>query len=88
MFDKFLINHRGSRVRPSTHSFIIRIWHEAVDNEGNILTWRGSIEHVGSGERLNFSRLDEFTEFIREESGLRNTYTTWWGRILRQWIRT
>ena len=86
--NQILIIHRGSRVRPSTHSFIVRIWHEAVDNEGNILTWRGSVEHVGSDRRLYFSGLDEFTKFIREESELPDSRSTWWGRILRPWIRS
>ena len=47
----------------NTHSFIVRIWYEAVDDQGNAITWRGSVEHVGSGRRLHFQKLDEFVDF-------------------------
>ncbi len=32
-----------------TDSFIVRIWHEAVDRAGNVLSWKGYIEQVGVG---------------------------------------
>jgi hypothetical protein len=74
-------------VRRNTHSFIIRIWHEAVDDQGNALTWRGSVEHVGSGRRLHFDQVEEFVDFIRQESGLRETGPARWRRILQTWIK-
>ncbi|MBG7609482.1 MAG: hypothetical protein IZT55_01310 [Anaerolineae bacterium] len=56
-----------------THSFIIRVWHEAQDSDGNILAWRGSIDHVGSNKRLYFQNLDGISNFIQEQSGVRKT---------------
>ncbi len=53
-----------------THSFVIRIWQEAMDSEGNITAWRGSIDHVGSGERLHFYDLDRVVHFIQQQVGL------------------
>lgn len=53
-----------------THSFIVRIWHEALDGEGKIVAWRGSIDHVSSGKRLYFHKLEEVEGFIQEQTGL------------------
>jgi hypothetical protein len=53
-----------------THSFVVRIWHEAVDKKGNFVVWRGSIDHVGSGRRLYFDDLDGIVRFIREVIGV------------------
>lgn len=74
-------------MRPNTHSFIIRIWHEAVDEQGQVTTWRGSIEHVNSGKRLSFDHFDEFIEFVRGESGLENVESAPWWRSLLAWIK-
>jgi len=53
-----------------THSFVIRVWHEALDSQGNIVAWRGSIDHVGSDERIHFEDLDRIVKFIQEQVGL------------------
>jgi len=57
-------------LRDDTHSFVIRIWNEARDQEGNILVLRGSIEHVGIGSRRYFDDLDGAIRFIRDEIGV------------------
>jgi hypothetical protein len=57
-------------VQGDTYSFVVRIWHEALDSEGHITAWRGSIDHVGSGERIHFDNLDQIAQFIRERVGL------------------
>jgi hypothetical protein len=54
----------------NTNSFVVRIWHEAVDSEGNVTTWRGSIEHVGSARRLYFQDLDQLVAFIEDHAGV------------------
>ena len=54
----------------NTNSFVARIWHEAVDSEGNVTTWRGSIEHVGSARRLYFQDLDHLVAFIADNAGV------------------
>jgi hypothetical protein len=69
-----------------THSFIIRVWHESQDSDGNILAWRGSIDHVGSNKRLYFQNLDGIAQFIQEQSGVckaRNS-STWRAPLI--WI--
>lgn len=53
-----------------TQSFIVRIWHEAVDSDGRVLAWRGSIDHVGSARRLHFQDLEKVVRFIAEEAGV------------------
>ena len=60
-------------MKTDTHSFIIRVWYEAQDSEGNILAWRGSIDHVGSEKRLYFQDLEGIARFIQEQSGVRDT---------------
>ncbi len=45
------------------HLFIVRIWHE-LDQEGQATQWRGSIEHVPSGQRLYFTSLRDLCDFI------------------------
>ena len=51
-------------------SFVIRIWHEAVDSEGKATVWRGSIEQVGSGGRFYFQDLQAAVGFIRKQGGI------------------
>jgi hypothetical protein len=55
-----------------TFSFVLRIWHEALDDQGRIAAWRGSIEEVGDGERLYFYDLDEVIRYIRRRAGIGN----------------
>jgi len=53
-----------------THSFVVRIWHEALDGEGKIAAWRGSIDHVGHDARFHFDDLDQLARFIQKQVGL------------------
>ena len=57
-------------MRDDIQSFVIRIWHEAVDSEGNATAWRGSIEQVGSGDRFYFQDLQAAADFIRKQGGI------------------
>ena len=57
-------------MQDDTYSFVVRIWHEALDGDGRIVAWRGSIDHVGSGERAHFDDLDQMLEFIQRRVGL------------------
>jgi hypothetical protein len=44
------------------HLFIVRVWREAA---GTVTwPWRGSVEHVPSGQRLHFSALADLNDFI------------------------
>jgi hypothetical protein len=62
-----------------THAFIVRIWHEELDSEGNGLAWRGSIQHVGSNQHLYFQDLEGILRFVREQTGIhsRNPERRW-----------
>lgn len=70
-----------------THAFIIRIWYEATDDEGNILAWRGSIEHVGSKNRRYFEDMDGIERFIQERTGIktRQPRPKWKRLLARIW---
>jgi hypothetical protein len=45
-----------------TSTFVIRFWREWSTTAGH---WRGRIEHVQSGQRVNFVELDCIIEFVR-----------------------
>lgn len=53
-----------------TQSFIIRIWHEVVGDDGRVLAWRGSIDHVGSARRIYFQDMEQVIRFITQEVGI------------------
>jgi hypothetical protein len=61
-------------MQSDTRSFIVRIWHEALNSDGTIRTWRGSIEHVGNGQRLHFHDLERVVDFIREKARLKTEF--------------
>lgn len=46
------------------HVFIVRIWLEPRELEGEAPQLRGSVEHVPSGERRWVKALDEVTAFM------------------------
>lgn len=50
--------------RGDMHSFIVRIWREPREIEGSAPEWRGTIEHVSSGQRRYFNNLDEIAAFV------------------------
>jgi hypothetical protein len=74
-------------VREDTYAFVIRIWHEAVDKGGRVIAWRGSIQHVGTGERLHFDDIDEMSDFIRKKSYLDDEPAASWWQSLLGWKR-
>ena len=47
------------------HTFIVRIWREPREIEGEAAEWRGLIERVGSGDRRYFQRLAELVSFMQ-----------------------
>jgi len=48
-----------------TAAFIVRIWCERGDDASPNAEWRGSIEHVQSGERTFFRHLESVAEFMK-----------------------
>ena len=51
---------------PSTgrHVFMVRLWEEASADRPKQL--RGSVEHVRSGRRIYFARLEDMQAFIQQ----------------------
>lgn len=53
-----------SHLPANRHLFIVRVWREDGQPElGG--QWRGSIEHVPSGQRIHFVSLATLTEFMQ-----------------------
>jgi len=63
-------------------SFIIRIWKETEDADGNVLLWRGVIERVGHNQRVYFQELSSIPRYIGERMGITDDSL---GIRLRSW---
>lgn len=48
-----------------TAVFIVRIWCERGDADSAVAEWRGSAEHVESGQRMFFRHLEAVLEFMK-----------------------
>jgi hypothetical protein len=71
-------------LKDNTQSFIVRIWIE-MEIDGSPKTWRGTIEHVGTANRLYFRDLDGMKRFIQEETGINPSKPLpWWRAIFRR----
>jgi hypothetical protein len=46
-------------------TFIIRLWTDGNPVDDN--AWRGTVEHIGSGQSHQFQTLDEFIAWLRHE---------------------
>ena len=50
-------------------SFLLRLWRETSADAGNVSrAWHVGVEHIQTGERWDFSRLDEFVAFLRQKT--------------------
>lgn len=56
-------------IAPDTYSFVVRIWYEGTDPSSQQPLWRGSIEHVGAGQKRYFVNLDDISRYIQEHVG-------------------
>jgi hypothetical protein len=54
------VNEPGS----NAETFVVRIWLEAVDDDGQQTVWRGHVTHVMSGERQYVQSLSAVADFI------------------------
>lgn len=66
-----------------TAVFIVRVWCERGDGDSAISEWRGSVEHVESGQRVFFRNLDAVCEFMKphlESIGI-DAQQRFWERI-------
>jgi hypothetical protein len=59
----------GEDMHSDTYSFVVRVWQETADSDGNVVALRGSIDDVGNGERSYFTDLDSILPFIRKQIG-------------------
>ncbi|GAB3389082.1 hypothetical protein [Lysobacter fragariae] len=48
-----------------TAVFIVRVWCERGDDDCATNEWRGSVEHVASGQRVFFRHLEAVQEFMK-----------------------
>lgn len=48
-----------------TAVFIVRIWCERGDQQDRVPEWRGSVEHVKSGQRAYFRQMEAVLEFMK-----------------------
>ncbi|UJW81642.1 hypothetical protein [Hydrogenophaga sp. SL48] len=66
-----------------TAVFIVRIWCERGDQPSRDPEWRGSVEHVKSGQRAYFRQLDAVLDFMKphlSEIGI-DAQQRFWERI-------
>lgn len=66
-----------------TAVFIVRVWCERGDQADRVPEWRGSVEHVESGQRAYFRHLEAVLEFMRphlSEIGI-DAQQRFWERI-------
>jgi hypothetical protein len=55
----------GGLLDIENHSFIVRVWNDSIGDGKSV--WRGSIEKVGSDEKLYFSHLEGVVRFIQDQ---------------------
>jgi len=58
-------------VEEVTYVFIVRIWVEARDDQGEIINWKGSIERIGGDDRRYFLDRETAIQFIERQIGFR-----------------
>jgi len=66
-----------------TAVFIVRVWCERGDGDSAIAEWRGSVEHIETGQRAFFRNLESVIEFMKphlESIGI-DAQQRFWERI-------
>ena len=55
---------------PTTYvSFLVRMWREPrLELPGSTIDWHSEVEHIQSGRRWTFARLDELLDFLRQQA--------------------
>jgi hypothetical protein len=54
-----------SYLSPHTHAFVVKIWLESLEAEGDRSLWRGHITHVNTRQQRYFQDLPLILEFIQ-----------------------
>ena len=69
-----------------TAAFVVRIWREPGEIPSSAPEWRGSVEHVESGQKAYFRNLNALVEFMKpylENFGVDPSQRFW--EILESW---
>jgi hypothetical protein len=80
--------HAMALLEDRSASFIVRVWCESGAGL-EVQAWRGSVEHVGSGDRVFFSELDAMLCFMRPHLralGIEAPGTAFWERVPRSYF--
>jgi hypothetical protein len=69
-------------------SFIVRIWVESSAREGDVPQWRGSVQHIPSGDKRYVDDMEEIVAFFESHLArlgirVRSRARTWWCRLWR-----
>jgi hypothetical protein len=57
-----VVKEEAGRPAPSSHTFLLRLWPEELG--GGQIDWRGSVQHVASGEARYFRDWPAFQAFV------------------------
>lgn len=49
----------------TSHSFLVRLWVEAVDRDAGSIQWRGHVTHLIDEEREHVESFDQLSVFIQ-----------------------
>jgi hypothetical protein len=61
-------------------SFLVRLWREEdPERPGRFGDWQGEVEHIQSGRRWTFARLDELLGFLRRQAEEAEVPRSWAG---------
>ena len=82
------------QIESNTHSFIVKIWLEGVDEKAGEAIWRGRVTHVPSGQDRHFDNLTGITDFIAPyladmgvELNTPRHVRSWLSRWLNNWFK-
>jgi hypothetical protein len=71
-----------TNLKSDEFAFIVRIWKDSADSDGSVSGWHGSIDHVGSNQRLYFYQLESILQFVRERTGIGfKPVKSWWKKL-------
>ena len=71
-----------ANLKTDEFAFIVRIWKDSSDKDGQVSGWHGSIDHVGSNQRLYFYKLESILQFVKERTGIGiKPVKSWWKKL-------
>lgn len=67
------------------HAFVIRLWREPGQESADARLWRGTIEHIPSGDRRAVTGMADVTGFIEEHLDILARRHRW-QHAVRAWL--